>query len=98
VLSPASPASVPQDHLELVLPGYLRSLGARVELGSEVVDLDSAAEGARVRLPGLAIGGSQLLIWAIYQPSTFQVDLASGRVKPFWVYTPAGEFPEAVAW
>lgn len=48
--------------------------------------------------PGLAIGGSQLLIWAIYQPSTFQVDLASGRVRPFWVYTPAGEFPEAVAW
>jgi hypothetical protein len=27
-----------------------------------------------------------------------QIDLASGRVTPFWVYTPAGEFPEAVAW
>jgi hypothetical protein len=36
-------------------------------------------------VPGLAIGGSQLFIWAIYQPSTFQVDLASGRVKPFWL-------------
>lgn len=48
--------------------------------------------------PGLTIGGSQLLIWAIYQPSTFQVDLASGSAKPFWVFTPAGEFPEDVAW
>ncbi len=55
-------------------------------------------ENAQGYVPGLAIGGSQLLIWAIYQPSTFQVDLASGTVKPFWVYTPAGEFPEAVAW
>lgn len=48
--------------------------------------------------PGLTIGGSQLLIWAIYQPSTFQVDLASGSAKPFWVFTPAGEFPKDVAW
>ena len=55
-------------------------------------------ENAQGYVPGLAIGGSQLLIWAIYQPSTFQVDLASGRVRPFWVYSPAGEFPEAVAW
>jgi hypothetical protein len=55
-------------------------------------------QNAQGYVPGLAIGGSQLLIWAIYQPSTFQVDLASGRAKPFWVYSPAGEFPEAVAW
>jgi hypothetical protein len=68
-----------------------------------------AADGALLRTlhtwvnaqgytPGLTLGGSQLLIWAIYQPSTFQVDLASGRATPFWVFTPAGEFPEDIAW
>jgi hypothetical protein len=48
--------------------------------------------------PGVTIGGNQLLIWAIYQPSTFRVDLASGRVTPFWVFTPDGEFPQTIAW
>jgi putative polyketide hydroxylase len=62
VLSPTSPASVPQDHLEPVLLGYLRSVGAHVELGSEVVDLDSVAEGARVRLRDVHDGTSRTVL------------------------------------
>ncbi len=48
--------------------------------------------------PSVTIGGDQLLIWGIHQPGTYQVDLASGGVEAVWMYTPDGEFPEAVAW
>lgn len=57
VLSPTTPASVPQDHLEPVLLGHLRSLGAgRVELGTEVVGFDFVTEGARVTLRDVNTG------------------------------------------
>ena len=62
VLSPTGPASVPQDHVEPVLLGHLRSLGAHVELGSEVVDLDSAPEGVRVRLRDIHDGTSRTVL------------------------------------
>ena len=62
VLSPTSPASVPQDHLEPVLLGHLRSLGAaRVELGTEVVDFDVAADGVRVTLRDVNTGQPRTL-------------------------------------
>ena len=51
VISPTAPACVPQDHLEPVLLRHLRSLGsATVALGTEVVGVDSRADGVRVRL------------------------------------------------
>jgi hypothetical protein len=43
-------------------------------------------------------GGDKLLVWGIYQPGTFEVDLATRKTTPFWMYTPDGEFPESVAW
>jgi 2-polyprenyl-6-methoxyphenol hydroxylase-like FAD-dependent oxidoreductase len=57
VLSPTAPASVPQDHLEPVLLRHLRSFGvARVELGTEVVDLHHLSYGVQVRLRTVATG------------------------------------------
>ena len=51
VLSPTTPACVPQDHLEPVLLEHLRSLGgARVHLGTEVVDVRHLPEGVEVVL------------------------------------------------
>jgi dipeptidyl aminopeptidase/acylaminoacyl peptidase len=34
----------------------------------------------------------------IYQPDTFEVDLATGKTTSFWMYTPDGGFPKSVAW
>ncbi|MFC0454914.1 FAD-dependent oxidoreductase [Rhodococcus jostii] len=46
VLSPTAPASVPQDHLEPVLLEHLLGFDtARVEMGTEVVGLDSRSDG-----------------------------------------------------
>jgi 2-polyprenyl-6-methoxyphenol hydroxylase-like FAD-dependent oxidoreductase len=57
VLSPTAPASVPQDHLEPVLLRHLRSSGvARVELGTEVVDLRHLPSGIQVTLRTVATG------------------------------------------
>lgn len=51
VISPTAPACVPQDHLEPVLLGHLRSLaGARVALGTEVVGVAERGDGVRVTL------------------------------------------------
>ena len=59
VVSPMAPECVPQDHLEPVLLDHLRTLdAARVELGTEVIAVDSRADGvarsrcARSRAPG----------------------------------------------
>jgi putative polyketide hydroxylase len=46
VLSPTAPLCVPQDHTEAVLLGYVRSLGAEVEFGREVLRIDVADDGA----------------------------------------------------
>jgi hypothetical protein len=48
--------------------------------------------------PTMTIAGDKLLIWGIYQPDTYQVNLGSGRVTPVWMFVARGEFPEAVAW
>jgi 2-polyprenyl-6-methoxyphenol hydroxylase-like FAD-dependent oxidoreductase len=51
LISPTAPACVPQDHLESVLLTYLRSLGpARVELGTELVGLETGPDGVRATL------------------------------------------------
>jgi putative polyketide hydroxylase len=53
MVSPTAPACVPQDHLERVLLDHLRSLEpATVELGTELVELESRTEGVRVTLRG----------------------------------------------
>jgi putative polyketide hydroxylase len=57
VISPMSPACVPQDHTEAVLLGHLESLGlSRVQFGTEVVEAESAADGVRVVLRDVASG------------------------------------------
>jgi 2-polyprenyl-6-methoxyphenol hydroxylase-like FAD-dependent oxidoreductase len=49
VVSPTPPACAPQDHLEAVLLGHLRTLpGARVELGTDVVDVSNAGSAVRM--------------------------------------------------
>jgi putative polyketide hydroxylase len=50
-VSPTSPACVPQDHLEPVLLRHLLSLdGASVELGTEIVGLESGPDGVEAVL------------------------------------------------
>lgn len=61
-ISPTAPACVPQDHLEPVLLGHLRSLeAARVEFGTEVIGVDPRPDGARVLLRDVADGGSRVV-------------------------------------
>ena len=56
VISPTSPACVPQDHLEPVLLEYIRSLGVgRVELGTEVLGLEQRPGGVRAHLRGSTV-------------------------------------------
>jgi putative polyketide hydroxylase len=45
-ISPARPACVPQDHLEPVLLGHARRVGARVKFGTELVSLRQRADCA----------------------------------------------------
>jgi putative polyketide hydroxylase len=62
VLSPAAPASVPQDHLEPVLLNHLRRLGAtQVKLGTEVIGIDSRPEDAQVKLREAGTGKSRII-------------------------------------
>ena len=65
LLSPAAPACVAQDHLEPVLLAHLRSLdGAHVALGTSVVAVQAADDGARVELRDAA--GARRTIAARY--------------------------------
>jgi 2-polyprenyl-6-methoxyphenol hydroxylase-like FAD-dependent oxidoreductase len=60
VMSPTSPACVPQDQLEPVLLDHLRSYSsARVELGTEVVAVDGEPGGVEVVLRDVAGGGER---------------------------------------
>jgi putative polyketide hydroxylase len=59
VVSPTAPACVPQDHLEPVLLEHLRSLGAGVEFGTEVVSVEDRADRVRVLLRDVADGASR---------------------------------------
>jgi 2-polyprenyl-6-methoxyphenol hydroxylase-like FAD-dependent oxidoreductase len=53
IASPTRPACVPQDHLEPVLLRHLRSLAsARIELGTEVTDIEVGAGAAEAELRG----------------------------------------------
>jgi putative polyketide hydroxylase len=60
-VSPTAPACVPQDHLEPVLLRHLRSLGADVELGTEVVSVEDRADRVRVVLRDTAAGASRVV-------------------------------------
>jgi putative polyketide hydroxylase len=62
VISPTGPACVPQDHLEPVLLDHMRSLPAgRVELGTEVTDVENRPDGLRVVLRDVDGGASRLV-------------------------------------
>jgi putative polyketide hydroxylase len=62
VISPTAPACVPQDHLEPVLLGHLGSLeAAHVELGTEVVGIDSTPEGVRAVLRETGTGDRRIV-------------------------------------
>ena len=66
VLSPTAPACVPQDHLEPVLLAHLRSLAAaRVQLGTEVISVDSEPGGVAAALRDLG-GGESRVVHARY--------------------------------
>ncbi len=69
LISPAGPACVPQDHLESVLARHLRALAgggsAVVQFGTEVVEVDSRADGVRVVLRDVA-GGERRIVRARY--------------------------------
>ena len=62
VISPSAPACVAQDELEPVLLAHLRSLGAaRVELGTEVLDVAADAAGARAVLRDVRTGATRVV-------------------------------------
>ena len=66
VMSPTTPASVPQDQLEPVLLDHLRTYpSARVELGTEVVAVETGGEGAGLVLRDVA-GGDERSVEARY--------------------------------
>jgi putative polyketide hydroxylase len=57
LVSPTSPAAVPQDHLEPVLESHLRSLvPARVERGTEVLEVANGCDGVTVTLRNVESG------------------------------------------
>lgn len=56
LVSPTSPAGIPQSHLEPVLEEHLLSLGARVERGVEVVSVAGDPDGVTVAVRGPAPG------------------------------------------
>ena len=56
VISPTTPACVPQDHLEPLLLAHLRSLGGDVRLGAEITDVEVGTEGVRVAVHDVATG------------------------------------------
>jgi putative polyketide hydroxylase len=60
-VSPTAPACVPQDHLEPVLMDHLRSLGAGVELGTEVVSVEDRADRVRVVLRDTGVVASRVV-------------------------------------
>lgn len=75
----------------LVLAAYRTSNGTReriLHIWRSVVPVD----------PALTRGGDHLLAWGITQPGTYRIDLPAGRLTTFWVLTPDGESPEALAW
>jgi putative polyketide hydroxylase len=62
VISPTGAACVPQDELEPVLLRHLQALSAaRVELGTELVDLATEQESVRAVLRDVATGESRLV-------------------------------------
>lgn len=66
VMSPTSPACVPQDQLEPILLDHLRSYAsARVELGTEVVAVDGGPGGVEVVLRDVA-GGEERTVQSRY--------------------------------
>ena len=62
LISPTGPAGVPQDHLEPVLEGHLRSLPqARVERGTEVLGVQNRHDGVTLRVRDTASGVERLI-------------------------------------
>jgi putative polyketide hydroxylase len=62
LISPTSPACVPQDHLEPVLLDHIRSLGVgRVELGTEVVGVETHRAGVRAHLGDRVVEADYLI-------------------------------------
>jgi putative polyketide hydroxylase len=62
LISPTGPAGVAQDHLEPVLESHLRSLPqARVERGTEVLDVQNRYDGVTLRVRDTASGVERLI-------------------------------------
>ena len=62
LISPTTPSCVPQDHLEPVLLDHLRGFPhARVEMSTEVVDVDQRVEGVDVTLRDTTTGSTRIV-------------------------------------
>lgn len=80
-------------------PPYTVSLGTyRASDGKLVRTLHTWQNIPVLLSPHLTIGGGNLLVWGITQPSTVEVDPVTGKLTSFWMYAPDGEFPVSVAW
>ena len=59
MISPSSPACIPQDHLEPVLLGHLLNQGGKAELGVETIDVELDGDGAVATLRDSATGATR---------------------------------------
>jgi 2-polyprenyl-6-methoxyphenol hydroxylase-like FAD-dependent oxidoreductase len=77
VISPTSPACVPQDHLEPVLLDHARSNGVRVELGVEATAVQPADDGVLATVRDAATGR----VREVHARYLIAADGAHGRVR-----------------
>jgi putative polyketide hydroxylase len=78
VVGPVAPACVPQDHLERVLLTQLGSLpAARVELGTEVLRVETGPDGVRADLRDLRSGAT----WTVRASYLVAADGARGGIR-----------------
>jgi hypothetical protein len=69
------------DPVSVTLSAYSTADGALLRTVHTWTDIS----GMVISIPAMTIGGSQLLVWGI--GSTYQIDPASGAIKPVWVYS-----------
>jgi putative polyketide hydroxylase len=61
LISPTSPACVPQDHLEPVLLEHVQALGVPTALGTELASIEESAGGVRATVRDVATGAARVV-------------------------------------